>query len=318
MENTRGDHVVDLLSLLRAQHARLAGDLTGARTLLSPLASAEASLSVRHLAVPFLVEVLVEAGEIASADSMLSEHDFSRLMAGAQVTRPLFLAARGTVHLAAGRFRGAIEDFLSCVRLPVTEMMAHSAVMRRRGLAALAAAGAGGRERLVATLAAQEEEAALAWGSPAYVGWALYVRAMVEQPTGTTRLLDDAIDLLDIARSRAGLASACYELGSRLAASGDETAAKEKLERAGRLARQIGNRTLSEKAQAALCELAQNGQPPPLTVQEVKIAELARAGYSNKQIAESLFLTVRTIEFHLSNVYRKLQISGRRELTDGL
>jgi DNA-binding NarL/FixJ family response regulator len=55
-----------------------------------------------------------------------------------------------------------------------------------------------------------------------------------------------------------------------------------------------------------------------LTRQELKIAELARAGYSNKKIAETLVLTQRTVEFHLSNVYRKLGISGRRELGSAL
>lgn len=316
LENACDHRFGALLSLLRAQHARLAGDLNGARSLLSSLASMEVSLSVRRLAVPFLVETLVEAGKIESAAAKLGEHDFDQLMAGAQITRPLFLAARGSVHLAAGRSHEATEDFLSCIRLPTTEMEVLSAVMRRRGLAALAA-NADGRRRLASTLVAQEEEAALAWGSPAYVGWALYVRALVQPVEAATSLLDDAIDLLDVARSGAGLASACYELGSRLAASGDEAAAKEKLERASRLARQIGNETLAEKADTGLRGLAQNDQLRSLTVQEVKIAELARAGYSNKQIAERLFLTVRTIEFHLSNVYRKLKISGRRELTDG-
>jgi DNA-binding CsgD family transcriptional regulator len=51
-----------------------------------------------------------------------------------------------------------------------------------------------------------------------------------------------------------------------------------------------------------------------LTRQEAKIAWLARSGYSNKQISERLFLTRRTIEFHLSGVYRKLGVTGRHEL----
>ncbi|WP_328672818.1 helix-turn-helix domain-containing protein [Streptomyces sp. NBC_00328] len=57
---------------------------------------------------------------------------------------------------------------------------------------------------------------------------------------------------------------------------------------------------------------------PDLTGQELRISELARAGYSNRQIAETLFLAVRTVEFHLSSVYRKLGVSGRRELHSAL
>ena len=51
-----------------------------------------------------------------------------------------------------------------------------------------------------------------------------------------------------------------------------------------------------------------------LTSREVDVLRLIARGRSNKQIAAKLSLTVRTIEFHLSGVYRKLGISGRREL----
>ncbi|MFD1046072.1 helix-turn-helix transcriptional regulator [Kibdelosporangium lantanae] len=51
-----------------------------------------------------------------------------------------------------------------------------------------------------------------------------------------------------------------------------------------------------------------------LTRQEARIVSLAAAGYSNRQIATQLFVTVRTVEFHLSGAYRKLGITGRRQL----
>jgi DNA-binding NarL/FixJ family response regulator len=188
--------------------------------------------------------------------------------------------------------------------------------MHRRGLAALAARAAGCAERATC-LAEQEQEAALAWGSPAYVGWALYVRAITGEPEGAIGLLADAIDLLEVAQSRVVLTAAAHELGLQLARVGDRAAARRELERAGRWARQIGNGRLAAEIQIAWRDAAQADPPSSLTPQEAKIAELARAGYSNKQIAERLYLTVRTIEFHLSNVYRKLRIASRRELMNG-
>ena len=45
-----------------------------------------------------------------------------------------------------------------------------------------------------------------------------------------------------------------------------------------------------------------------------RLAELASAGHSNPQIAQSLFVTRKTVETHLGHVYRKLGIAGRHEL----
>ena len=51
-----------------------------------------------------------------------------------------------------------------------------------------------------------------------------------------------------------------------------------------------------------------------MTTSERRVAELAAAGASNKEIAQSLFVTLRTVEMHLSSVYAKLEIRTRHEL----
>jgi DNA-binding CsgD family transcriptional regulator len=58
--------------------------------------------------------------------------------------------------------------------------------------------------------------------------------------------------------------------------------------------------------------------PETLTASERRVAHLAAEGLSNKAIAQALFLTVKTIEVHLSSVYRKLGIGSRRELPGAL
>ncbi len=53
--------------------------------------------------------------------------------------------------------------------------------------------------------------------------------------------------------------------------------------------------------------------PDALTPRERRIAEMAAGGMTNREIAEALFVTVRTVEFHLAGAYRKLGVAGRRE-----
>ncbi len=55
-----------------------------------------------------------------------------------------------------------------------------------------------------------------------------------------------------------------------------------------------------------------------LTTSERRVAELAAGGVSNKEIAQSLFVTLRTVEMHLSNTYSKLEIRSRHELAAAL
>ena len=55
-----------------------------------------------------------------------------------------------------------------------------------------------------------------------------------------------------------------------------------------------------------------------LTPSERRVADLAASGLSNRDIAQELFVTPKTVEVHLSNAYRKLDIAGRRELADVL
>jgi DNA-binding NarL/FixJ family response regulator len=58
--------------------------------------------------------------------------------------------------------------------------------------------------------------------------------------------------------------------------------------------------------------------PRSLTAAQQKVAQLAAAGRTNRQIAEDLFVTIKTVETHLATVYRKLGIATREELADVL
>jgi DNA-binding CsgD family transcriptional regulator len=114
------------------------------------------------------------------------------------------------------------------------------------------------------------------------------------------------------------------ERGAALRRAGRPLEAREPLRLAVDLAHRCGATTLEEHA---LAELRATGAKPrrpllngagALTRSEHRIAELAAAGRLNREIADELFVTLATVEFHLRNAYRKLGIASRGGLGEAL
>src|SRR5207248_8600487 len=112
--------------------------------------------------------------------------------------------------------------------------------------------------------------------------------------------------------------------GATLRAAGQRRAAREPLLEALSLAARCGARTLERRARA---ELGTIGIRPrttdragvnSLTPSERRVVELAAAGGTNRQIAQALFVTEKTVETHLGRAFRKLDVSSRRQLPDVL
>ena len=90
------------------------------------------------------------------------------------------------------------------------------------------------------------------------------------------------------------------------------------------LARACGAEPLAERARTELRASGVRARrtalsgPASLTESERRVVELAAAGRTNREIAAELFVTVKTVEVHLSSAYRKLEIKGRRQLAEAL
>jgi DNA-binding CsgD family transcriptional regulator len=137
-------------------------------------------------------------------------------------------------------------------------------------------------------------------------------------------LLRQAIEALERGDARSERARALADLGALLRRRNRRTEARELLREALDAAHRTGTRPLAEHAET---ELRATGARPrrvvltgldSLTASERRIAELASQGLTNREIAQSLFVTSRTVEGHLTSVFRKLQLDSRNALPAAL
>jgi DNA-binding CsgD family transcriptional regulator len=292
------------LRLLRARIASLRGHPGTAAALLDDARDTEERF--HGLAVAWSVAALVDLGELDRAHGLLLECDPAA--AGDQAE---LLAARAGLHLAAGRVELAGEDFRECGRVLVERGVVNSAVVPWRSRAALCAHLLD-HKALAAALAQQELAAAQRWGCARAVGVAMHAAALIFD--GTADALREAETVLEKCGAVADLIRVRHDLAWSLHATKEHRSALTLLEQTRDLAERAGYRWWTEHLTAAIVRMVRAEGISRLTRQERRIAALARAGLSNRQIAEELSLTMRTVEFHLTSVYRKLAIAGRRDL----
>lgn len=307
----------DEIVVIRGRIARKRGAFDEALALLAAATRPGADPVVRLLAVTEVVGVLLARGERRAAANLVAVHDFDAATRDGGTSRPAWLAARGAIAHARGEFSAALAEFTAAGRLLAAYGVRNPAVLPWRGSAALSAVRAD-RAVLAARLAREEYRAAANWGEPRAVGCALAVLALVDGRDRQVEVLRDAAQLLEVAQAKSEQAKVLCALGTRLRGGAEPVAAARCLRQAAALADEVGDRPLASRARSECRMLAELPRAPALTEREAAVAKLARAGYSNKEIAAKLFLALRTVELHLSRAYRKLGIRGRSGLRAAL
>ena len=301
-----------VLTLLNARLAWLGGDPATAARLLEPVVQNPAGERTRGLAVAWLIAALADLNQIEQAHDLLLGHGYGGDLADVP-EQPELLAARGALHFAVERFALAGDDFLAAGRSLAARCVSNPAILPWQFGAALCA-HAQGRSTLAGAIAREASAAAHRWGSSRSVGVAEHAVALVSG--GDLRLLHEAHHLLSAGGPSAELLRVRYDLALACASLAKDTRTASRLLTATRdEAAAAGYSNLAHRCRSALERIAQPAGLGELTRQERKIAALARAGRSNRQIAKYQLLAVRTVESHLSSVYRKLGIAGRHELT---
>jgi DNA-binding CsgD family transcriptional regulator len=149
---------------------------------------------------------------------------------------------------------------------------------------------------------------------------ALRAAGLAEGGDRGIELLAEAVQMLEASPAVLEHARALTDLGAALRRNGQRSNAREPLRRALEIAHRCGATALADRARI---ELVASGARPrrtmltgldALTASERRVAEMAAEGLTNRQIAQDLFVTEKTIEWHLGQAYRKLGIGSRSEL----
>jgi DNA-binding NarL/FixJ family response regulator len=325
--------------------ARDAGDVSGAALALTmhadakcragALADAESEsrealeMADQHalawaepVAIATLIESLAEQGRGDEADHVVATRELTEWQADTG-RAALYLHARARVRLAQRRPAEALEDFRRSGEVMKRYGVDNPAVQGWRSGAAEALLRMGEVEEARA-LAAEELELARPFAARHAIGAALRVAGIAEGGDAGTEMLRQAVDVLADSQSSLVRARALVDLGAALRRSGDRAESREPLREGLDLAHRCGAKQLADHAEQ---ELAASGARPrrraisgidALTPSQVRIAGMAAEGQANREIAQALFLSVRTVENQLRQVYLKLDIASRRELAGAL
>jgi len=279
-------------------------------------AAADGTSSGRLWAFANLLESLLAAGQEAEAEAVLAEGEEEGVFAGApSYARALALGARGRLRLSQGRPQEALDDALASAELTPPNPAARP--WRSDAAVALQALdrAAEGRE-----LAAEELAAARDFAVPHAIAPALRALARCSDSVAALDIRREAVRVLDGSEAQLELARSLVDLGAALRRQGERREAQEVLRRGLDLAHRCNAASLAARARE---ELVAAGARPrraalsgveALTPSERRVADLAAAGLTNRDIALELFVTPRTVEGHLTQVFRKLEIDSRQQI----
>jgi len=222
------------------------------------------------------------------------------------------------LHNGLGRYADALAAAEQAIR------DAHMSVSNWARPELIEAAARSGNTNVAAGVLEQLAETTQAGGTDFGLGLEARCRALVSQGPTAEDWYREAIERLGRTRLRPDLARAHLLYGEWLRRENRRTNARAQLRTAHEMLDAMGMAAFAERAERELratgeAVRARTADPvTTLTAQEAYIARLARDGRTNPEIGAQLFLSARTVEWHLRNVFTKLSIGSRRELRAAL
>ncbi|MFJ6482929.1 AAA family ATPase [Streptomyces sp. NPDC091682] len=317
-----------VLGSVRAEIALRQGDLAIAE------AQAEAAFG-RLQAKSWGVLIGLPISTLVMVNTALSRHERAAELLNHLVPEAMFdtafgtlyLRARGHHHLAVDRALVALSDFQACgQKVRAWEADVPILMPWRSDLAEAYLRLA--RPEVARELVARQMERPGAQG--AFIrGISIRVQAAASEISQRPKLLKKAVDLLqssgnrlELVRALADLSRAHHTLGDfgQARTVGRRAVQEAKLCHRDAVSMQLlrglsGDAFVSAKEET---EVKEDDASTALSDAERRVATLAAVGHTNREIARKLYITVSTVEQHLTRIYRKLQVSNRDELLEGL
>jgi DNA-binding CsgD family transcriptional regulator len=305
---------------VRARRGELVGAETDVRTVIEIAVEYGIGFAIPS-ALWYGADALIERPELADvaalADASALPPDFARTASGA-----LLHEVRGRLALAAGDLSTARAELRAAAGIyERLHLLSPGASCWRSALALAVAAEDPAEARRLADSELRDARQA---DAPRPTAIALRTRGMLEGGERRLRDLREAAELAAASGARLEHARGLVEFGAALRRANQRTAAREPLRTGLDLAYRCGATRLAQRARAEL--LAAGARPrrgaltglEALTASERRVAELAAGGMSNPEIAQTLFVTLNTVEGHLRHAYRKLSINSRSQLPAAL
>jgi DNA-binding CsgD family transcriptional regulator len=277
---------------------------------------------ISMMATAFMVHALIDQGAIEQGRAMMAPGNLSG-QHGPTWPYNVVQWARGCLHAAAGDHAAATTDLLAAGEQTMQWDIRNPMLMPWRSDAAMSLIALGDN-REASRLCAEEIDLSRQWGASRGLGIALRAGGMTEGAGRGLELLTEAVSVLRPSPARLELARALIDLGAAHRRAGSRALARELLREGLDLAHALGGHALADRARREL--VVAGGRPrrdatrgrDALTPSELRVAQLAAGGQTNRQIAQALFVTQRTVENHLTSTYGKLGISSRPELPAAL
>ncbi len=268
----------------------------------------------------YLALALIERGELDEAERILEVSGVGPDLPELVHFNAAFYA-RGQLRLHQGRIEEALADFEELGERDERLAVRNPSIPWRCGcVEALVRLG---RTDEAIALADEHRTLADGWGAPSSIGVATWAQGLARGGDGIEFLRESA-DVLAASPARLDHAYALVDLGAAVRRAGRRADARDPLREGLEAARRCGATALVELAHE---ELVAAGAKPrrlqfsgvdSLTASERRVSQLAARGLTNRQIAQELFITQKTVENHLTRVYSKLDINSRELLAEAL
>jgi DNA-binding CsgD family transcriptional regulator len=269
-------------------------------------------------ALSFLLDALIEGDELEAAEAALAAAELGNPPDGV-LAAPLVLQSRARLRLAQRRPADARADLLDAAQR-WDELNCCHPVLASWRLEATETFVRLNELEAARRLASDQLELSDRLGTPGARGAALRAMARSAPAAGRIALLQQACDILSESPVKLEHARALLDLGAALRRANRRTEARPPLTAAVDLAQRGGLRLIARRAKTELLAAGARPRrdllsgPGALTPAEHRVATLASVGHSNREIAEQLYITLRTVETHLTHAFQKLDITSRSQL----